>query len=330
MTRLHTDGRVSYRLSDLIFDAVATVTHCIILALELTQHKFRTGCSSNEQPWPQGPEDLLPFGPKDSVAGLELWVAGPPQGYIIFELAGRLARFYSPFGAEVIRNPNFARDRPCQHLKSAIASYHEGDSSVLAQLVTPPIKTILVFFKDLLSIDLPRFKVMIFLGGDKFKPILTSLVTILSTLASKFPPGVDVFVSFLASLANAERDPETGDAIVKLDHNLIDKTTMERDEVQTSFLQMGETRKMGCCNIQCPSQYEAIQSRLCSKCTLMRFCDEKVNVFPFIPGNTLTRIHRVVSKGCVEICSVTPQGCLCTDILFERGSWCRLVTLVDS
>ena len=344
MTHLHTfsrrrtDGRVSCRPSDLIFDAVATVTRCIILALsELTQHKFRSGNSSDdEQPWPQGPEDLLPFGPKDSIAGLELWVARQPQGYIIFKLAGRLARFYSPFGAEVLRNSKFALDWPCQHLEATIASCHEGDSSLLAQLdfFTLPIKAITVFFEDLLFTDLPRFKVMIFLCGDRLKPILTPLATILSSLPSDSESsGAQMMVSLFTSIVNAELDPETGNAMIKLDYNLFtkfDKTT-EQKELEASIFLMNETRKLGCCNIQCPSQYGAVHSRLCSKCTLMRFCDEKVNVFSFIPGNTLTRIHHVVSKGCVEICSVAPQGCLCTDLLFERGSWlCRLVTLVDS
>jgi hypothetical protein len=107
MRRLHTPSKGrTHSATDpqaQVFDALATVAKCVILALSgLTKHQFRSGNSTNgEQRWPQGPEDLLPFGPKDSVAGLDLWVRGLPNAYFIFELAGALALFYAPFGAEV-------------------------------------------------------------------------------------------------------------------------------------------------------------------------------------------------------------------------------------
>lgn len=154
-TSCRTNGRVSDSGLDLVFDAVGTVIQCIILALSgLSQHKFRTGTSTDdEQPWPQGPKDLLPFGLRDSVAGLDLWAVRPPNGYPIFSLAGRLATFYAPFATEIFQNSTFALARPCQHLKAIIKIYHDGDSSPLARkrFFTTPLNQILQFLDDLLQ-----------------------------------------------------------------------------------------------------------------------------------------------------------------------------------
>jgi len=302
MRRLHTPrrgGTLSPNDLDLLFDAVTAVAQCIILALsELTKHKFRTGKSSNgEQPWPQGPEDLLPFGPKDSVAGLELWVAGPPgSGCTIFKLAGCLAMFYAPFAVEVFQYPHFTFPlvRPCQRLKDAITFYHEGDSSPLARdrFFTDPIYTIFHFFDDLSEVDTQRFNLMIVARGDLLKPIFTSLTTILSTLAPEWNQ-VRCFVSYLSSFAYAEPDPETGFASVKFDYNQLVETGGQVDMLKEAFRMMGTARKMGCWNIQCPSHSEVIHSRLCSRCTLIRFCGEKVSIITFVPGDIPTGINRV-------------------------------------
>ena len=335
-SRCRTDGLSTASGTDLVFDAVATVIQCVILALsELTQHKFRTGNSSDdERPWPQGPEDLLPFGPKDSVDGLELWAAQVPNGYSIFELAGHLASFYGPFGVEVFQYPNytFPLARTFQHLRAAITFYHEGDSSPLARehFFTLPIITIFQFFDALFSIDLNHFKKMIFLRGDWLKPTLTSLTTLLPILPPEHHSRIRMFVSWITSFANAKWDPKTEVVEAELDYSLLEETTKQLDQLEVYFHAMRETRKLGCWNIQCPSQYEAIHTRLCGRCTLIRFCGEKVSVFN--PGNTPTGIKVCpVSKGCVEVCSTTPQGSLRKGLLFERSSWlCRLVTLVDN
>ena len=299
MRRLHTPrrgGTLSANGLDLLFDAVTAVAQCITLALsELTKHKFRTGKSSNgEQSWPQGPEDLLPFGPKDSVAGLELWVAGPPgTGCTIFKLAGRLATFYAPFAVEVFQYPHFTFPlvRPCHRLKDAITFYHEGDSSPLARdrFFTYPINAIFRFFDNLSDVDTQRFHLMIVARGNLLKPIFTPLTTILSTLPPEWNQ-VRGFVSYLSSFAYAEPDPETGSVSVKLD---VDQLAETVDMLQGAFHMMGTARKMGCWNIRCPSHSEVIHSRLCSRCTLIRFCGEKVSIITFVPGDIPTTTNHV-------------------------------------
>ena len=188
MRRLHTprSPRLSVHGSDL-FEAVGAVSNCIILALsELSQHRFRTGHSNNDElRWPQGSEDLLPFGPKVSVAGLDLWVAGPPYGYIIFKLAGTLALSHVPFAREVFQCPNFtfALVRPCEHLKAAVKFYHEVPSPLpQMQFFSHPIMAISQFFDDLSQVDTAQFNTMLVARGDWLKLILTPLATILFTL----------------------------------------------------------------------------------------------------------------------------------------------------
>jgi len=261
---------------------VATVIQCILLALSgLSQHKFRTGNSTDgEQPWPQGPKDLLPFGPKDSVAGLDLWVVRPPNGYTIFSLAGRLATFYAPFATEIFRNFTFTLVRPCQHLEAIITFYHEGDSSPLARerFFTSPINQILQFLDDLLQVDPVRYRRMIVVRGGWLKPILTPLTTILSSQPSE-PLWIRtrMQVNFLNTYANAKLDPNTGVPLVKFDLDLFAEAAETMNPLEQAFYLLRDTRKLGCCNFHCPLQSEVIHLRLCSRCNLVRFCGKKVS-----------------------------------------------------
>jgi len=282
-TSCRTNGRVSDSGSDLVFDAVATVIRCITLALSgLSQHKFRTGRSTDdEQPWPQGPKDLLPFGLKDSVAGLDLWVLRPPNGYLIFSLAGRLATFYAPFATEIFQNSTFALARPCQHLKAIIKFYHDGDSSPLARerFFTTPMGQILQFLDDLLQVDAIRYRRMIVVHGDWLKPILPPLTTILSSQPSEsLWIRTRMQVNFLNTYANGKLDPKTGVPLVKFDLHLFDEAMETLDLLEQAFYLMRDTRKLGCCNLQCPLQSEVNRLRLCSRCNLIRFCGKKVSV----------------------------------------------------
>lgn len=321
-----THGRLSDGDSDFVFDAVTTVIQCIILALSgLSQHKFRAGNSSgDEQPWPQGPEDLLPFGPKDSVAGLDLWVVLLPHGYTIFSLAGRLATFYAPFAVEIFQNFTFALLRPFQHLKALITIYHEDDSSPLARerFLTSPINQILQFLDNLLQVDPVRYRRMIVVRGAWLKPILAPLTTILSSQPSEpLWNRTRMLVNFLNSYANGKLDPNTGVPLVNFDLNQFTEVFETLDLHEQAFYLMRETRKLGCCNLHCPSQTEAIHPRLCSRCNLVRFCGKKVR--PIAKYRNLLGEYKsfLVSKGCLEFCSAPPQDCLPTDSLSERGSW---------
>ncbi|KAF8803477.1 hypothetical protein BYT27DRAFT_7235158 [Phlegmacium glaucopus] len=278
MGRLHKpsrdriDGRVQVDNFVLLFDAVATLSNCLILALsDLTQHNFRTGNMINgEQRWPQGPED--------SLVSLEHWVAGAPLGYIIFKLVGCLALFHVPFAREVFQSPNFtfALARPVQHLEQAVKFYEEGESSPLARthLFTYPVMTIFEFFGNLLRFDTPQFNTMMVVRGPWISPILARLMTILSTLPPSW--GKTRFLArYIKALANAERDPATGVSVIKFERSEVLAELPYLDRLQDAFHTMVEARKKGCWNITCSSASEAIHSRLCSKCNLIRFCGEK-------------------------------------------------------
>ncbi|RDB20376.1 hypothetical protein Hypma_012670 [Hypsizygus marmoreus] len=277
-SRYRLDGRVQIDSFTLIFDAVATLSNCLILALaDLTQHKFRNANASGEQNWPQEPDDLLPYGPKDSLIGLELWVAAPPLGYIIFKLAGSLALFYIPFAREVFQSPKFtfAFARPIEHLKEAIKYYDEGDSSSLARthFLTYPVRTIFEFFDNLHHCDNPQFNVMVAARGSWISHVLSRLTTILSTLPMAWSETRSL-VQFMTAYANAKIDPVTGVATVKFERELLTELPFV-DGLRDAFEEMVEARKMGCLNITCSSAAEIIHSRLCSGCNLIRFCGEK-------------------------------------------------------
>ncbi|CAA7262376.1 unnamed protein product [Cyclocybe aegerita] len=277
-SRSRPDGQVEADNLTHLFDAVTTVSNCLILALsDRTQHKFHTASTTaGKQPWPQGPEDLLPQGPKDSILGLELWVAVPPLGYTIFKLAGHMATFHVPFAQEVIQSPDvaFAIIWPFQHLQEAIKFFEEGDPSTMLQthFFKQPVMTIFEFFTAMVNCK-PQFNWMITSRGGWCAPILARLTAILAPLPmewSKTPHKIQ----HLTGYANAKIDPVTGLATVCISRESL--TELQHfDLLEFAFEQMVEARKMGCYNISCPSASETIHSRLCSKCNLLRYCGER-------------------------------------------------------
>ncbi|KAF7984174.1 hypothetical protein HWV62_16854 [Athelia sp. TMB] len=278
-SRYRPDGRTQIDKTSLLFDVVATVSNCLIFALaDLTQHKFRTANTNKagDLNWPQGPEDLLPFGPKDSLVGLELWVAGAPLGYSIFKLIGHLSLFYVPFAQEVFKSPNFTMPlvRPIQHLEEAVKFYDGGDPSLLAHthFFTYPVMTVFEFFSNLQRCDTPQFNMMITAGGRWISPILARLTTILATLPQEWSKTRSL-MAFMSAYANAEI--KGGVATVCFERALLTEIP-SFDAVEKAFDDMVDARKVGCMNIGCPSlPTEVIHSRLCSKCNLVRFCGEK-------------------------------------------------------
>jgi hypothetical protein len=281
-TRDRIDGRVGVNVFVCLFDVVATICNCLILALaDLTQHKFRTGnIVTGEQRWPQGPEDLFPYGPKDSVVGLEYWVTTKRSfGCIIFKLAGCLALFHVPFAQEVFQSPEFtfALALPVEHLEEAVKFYEEGDSSPLARThcFTYPVMTIFEFFDNLLHCDAHQFNRMTVARRHWISPVLARLTIILSQLPLNWSKTRSL-VQHLTVYANAEVDPVTGFPLITIDRELL---TEHSDLLEDAFNTMVDARKMGCWNITCSSASEVIHSRLCSQCNLIRFCGEKVRAF---------------------------------------------------
>ena len=266
---------------DHLFHVVSIVANSLMLALnDLTQHKFRTGNAMNgEKRWPQGPEDLLPHGPKDSVLGLELWVSFPPFGYIIFKLAGCLAVSHVPFAREIFQQPNFtfALVRPFGHIVAAIKFHELGKSSpsMRTHYFTHPVMIIFDFFDNLSQCNLPRYHSMI-AGKSFLSPVLARLSTILSPLPEEWAP-TRVKVLYLSAYANAKFDPVTGLGEIKFDRELILNEFESHDGLEGTFTMMIEARRLGCSNILCSSASEVVHSRLCAKCNLIRFCGKKAS-----------------------------------------------------
>ncbi|KZP19713.1 hypothetical protein FIBSPDRAFT_862409 [Athelia psychrophila] len=266
-SRFRPDGRTQIDTTTLVFDAVATVSNCLVFALaDLTQHKFRNANTNKagDRNWPQGPEDLLPLGPKDSLVGLELWVAGAPLGYIIFKLIGGF------------QTPNFTMPlaRPIQHLEEAVKFYDGGDPSPLARthFFTYPVMTIFEFFSNLQRCDTAEFNMMITRRGSWISPVLARLTTIGATLPQEWGK-TRLLMAFMSAWANAEIAGGVATAVLERKHFT---ELPSFDALEKAFNEMVDTRKVGCVNIVCASlPTEVIHSRLCSRCDLVRFCGEK-------------------------------------------------------
>lgn len=265
-----------------IFETVTTICNFLILALaDLTQHQFRNANASGDKNWPQGPDDLLPSGLEGSVYGLRHWVTFPPDGFIVFKLIGSLALFYAPFTREVLHTENGSHlfVLPFMHLQAATKFYNEGDSSpsARARLFTNPVKTVIEYFGTLQRCDTPQFNLTILPHKEMVSLILTRLSPILSTLPAEWST-YRLIVNFMLSWAEATVDRAAGLFNVKFERHTFTEEIESSDPLRRAFEQFTFARKMGCLSITCSSADEAIHSRLCSKCNLVRFCGEKVRL----------------------------------------------------
>lgn len=308
-----------------LFDMVYIVATCLLLVInDLTQHKFRSGTViTGEKRWPQGPDDLLPYGPKDSVLGLELWVSIPPLGYILFRLAGRLALCHVPFAREVFRPPKytFTLVLPFQHLLAALL-FHDlpGNlsSNQRTHYFTHPVMMIFDFFDHISQFDVSRYDLMI-TGKSWLLPILARLSTILAPLPADEWLHTRMKVLYLTAFASAKFDPVTRTAEVKFDREKILKELRQGDELEPVFIMMVEARRLGCSNISCSSESEIIHSRLCAKCNLIRFCGKEVSLFFPLSFTQLGWTNQSVPKGGMEPCFSSSQISLRKNLLCERS-----------
>lgn len=282
IARLHTSPSDRMTTDRTIFDmVVTTVVNCLVLAIaDLTQHKFRAGKAKNSQQyWPHGPDDLLPNGLENSIAGLELWVAGPPQGYAVFRLAGRLALFHVPFASELFKlEHNFTMHRPIQHIQKAIELFNDSSlsDSKPPEAFCQSVKTIVQFFADLMRCDTARFNITTVLVRNSMSPVITSLSKLLSTLPLEEWRETRLRVQHIVTWANADVDMKTGLVTACFERSTIEPFLASINHLKSNYEAMAEARKTGCSNITCPSTQEVIHSRLCSQCNLIRYCGEKV------------------------------------------------------
>jgi hypothetical protein len=256
--------------------SVHTVIDCIQLALYgQTKHKFRseksTTKSNEDQPWPQDPEDLLPFGPEDSVDGIELWAEGP-GGYYMYKLATSLALYYHPFSRAMVRPPDyaFAMVRASKHLTGVMDFYDEDPSCAESQdLFEWPITVIFDYFQLLVNHD--KFYAMMKATGNTISPVLARLSAILAALPAKdWITDTRVGIEVLSSFANND--------LAGMRKRTAPIANTIRDPVYDAFAEMAMVRKGGCANTTCPNTSGTVYARLCSQCNVMRFCGEHVRL----------------------------------------------------
>lgn len=255
--------------------SVHTIIDCIQLALYgQTKHKFRSEKSatrpSADQPWPQDPDDLLPFEPDDSVDGIDLWAEGP-GGYYMYKLATSLALYYQPFSAAMVRPPDytFGMVRASKHLTGVMDLYTEDPSCAESpELFEWPLTVIFDYFQILVNHD--KFYAMMKATGKTISPVLARLSKILSAMPPKdWITDTRVGIEVLSSFAN--------DDLAGMRRRTAPIANMIHDPIYDAFAEMAMVRKGGCSNMTCPRTSDTVYARLCSQCNVMRFCGEHVS-----------------------------------------------------
>lgn len=143
-----------------IMESLAALGRLMCMAMKmahLTRNKFFGDDNRNKAGqlmWPQGPQDLLPHGLGDSVAGLDLWFR-EDGGQLVIPLFVALVRFYQPFAASLVDPPAFtvALVRPLRHLTKVIENHEQHIPLTMEDAASEygdfnySVRTILLFFE---------------------------------------------------------------------------------------------------------------------------------------------------------------------------------------
>jgi hypothetical protein len=272
---------------------------CALTLNESTQHKFRQpkmGEKPENQPWPLGPDDLLPYGLQGSIEGLSAWASGDYgfEGEVI-QLGTALSVFYRPFAQEVLRSQSFSVDIPFSHLRRALKWYTKG-GPIDASLGRDPVfeydvSRTLEFTAPLIDLDQGKFLEMI-TGKAWIGSIFETLMGILAVSPDQSWHTQSLMIYVGLAHAQAKIDPATGKHKVVIDPKEMDRLTPVFNDHASAFETMARARRGACGNITCPDDFEGTRSRLCAKCNLLRFCGEKVIVCDTFHGMTDELTHR--------------------------------------
>ncbi|KAJ2924259.1 hypothetical protein H1R20_g12840, partial [Candolleomyces eurysporus] len=221
-----------------------TSTLVILVLKELSQSKFRSRKSKKErddQPWPLGPQDLLPFG-TDSIAGLSLWAAGN-WGFeaIMYQLATGLVMFYPPFGKTLLQveAAGFTVLVSVRQVEYTLRRFNDRKanstlSSQDAKDSERQIKTILAFYEVLIDCDRQQVSAF-FVGHAWITPVFESLANALSTLPPLAWSDQKLVIKLILAHTRAKLNPATRVGRVVFDRRELEKDIPDYDEVDSAF-----------------------------------------------------------------------------------------------
>lgn len=268
-----------------LMHAVFIVCRLIAIALEgTTKSKFKGSQPVNlsiDAPWPASPEDLLPYGISDSIAGLELWEE-QPGGESIFGLAGAMVQFYQPFADAFFQQPDydFILRRPLRQLGTAMDAYQSNTGNKTSASQFEHIAGAVTSFlgAHLMHNYSGHFINMLISQKRIAFPVFDRMWGIVRSR----PPqdAIRGCIATLRDLCKLVIDPESGEPFLPPGESMDASDTIPGpvDEVEDALSHMFHVRSGGCLNPTCSSNREGIYTRLCSNCKIVRFCGVEVRM----------------------------------------------------
>ncbi|RXW24380.1 hypothetical protein EST38_g1463 [Candolleomyces aberdarensis] len=262
---------------------IGTFTTLLSLVLgDLTRGRFRNRKSdkpADAQPWPLGPDDLLPYGMKASVEAFSGW-AGGNYGFEphVLQFVGKVASFYLPFCQEVVRPPyKLSAILPLQQLENAMKRYADPSLGEITERATEFESEVRLASNILQDIGLISQSNVFFTVDSKrtlsvFKRLLEHL--------SRLPIPREIFADMLPQfedyvvIAQSHVDEDEG-RIPQLGELLSRITLPSEDDPQEGYNMMVIARRGGCWNISCIANSEGLRTPLCAQCDLIRYCSKK-------------------------------------------------------
>ncbi|KAF6751413.1 hypothetical protein DFP72DRAFT_907519 [Ephemerocybe angulata] len=255
-------------------NTVAVVIQAALSGLKKT-HKFYApvpGKGEDDQPWPLSVEDLFPHGLQGSAQGLETWSEWEDlSGSLIFELTRALVESYPPFAIALIQPPhyNFAINRPLGHLTAAMNYYEEQP--------THADNCSIMLFKDAVK-NVFNF-LQLFVLEDPSQAFFGMMAAKVGEITPVFDRLSNIIASILPSVDAPEDRDDLSEILLAMDvllkvgnKRLRPAEGLGEDPVKDALREMIIVRKGGCTNLRCLKKSDSANSRLCSKCDLMRYC----------------------------------------------------------
>ena len=246
-----------------------------------TKSKFKLGQLSKASAtaaWPASPEDLLPYGPADSVDGLQLWVMEPGADGI-YLVATALVEFYQPFAEANFRAPDyvFALERPLQYIEEAMEPYVRNPNDPRAALHLERTRFIHLFLRaHLLNNYSGRFVNMLVFKKERAYPVMNKLWGLVAgrPLDDEIRSGT----ALIRDLCKFEFHPRTGEPYLPAGQTMDAADTIPgpSNEVEDALSHMYQVRSGGCLNPTCKSNRDGVTTRLCGRCSIVRYCGEEV------------------------------------------------------
>ncbi|KAJ3538246.1 hypothetical protein NMY22_g5245 [Coprinellus aureogranulatus] len=247
---------------------------------KLHQHKFRsahTDKPADAQFWPQGPNDLLPSGVKDSIDAFIQWANGDVDcDPAIFTLVGKLSTFYEPFAKAVLAPPfSLALKAPIQSLERAMKRKPNPTLTPQenAALFVRDARGVTSLFNSFYIAGKDAFDDGLFPMGEWAFPIFYRAEKHLLSLPIPKESYRDVLrrLGDYVGLYHMSKPASSGEGFDFQKWFNPDGI----DELEEAFHAMGIAKKGMCWNAQCPSSGTGVRARFCSQCKFIRYCSEE-------------------------------------------------------